>query len=143
MSPQRRMGWVTMYVPGQAPQDAYVDLVTEDSIKRVLVEKRWMTFRATVRITFEGSLGLFRVDEMVGPWRVKEVSDWTTESTAEYAAARHAAARNMPVSRMDLPQGGPDDYATADMIDVYGVWAAQQLGLPWPSELTPARQEES
>lgn len=144
MSPQRRMGWATMHVPGQAPQHLYIDLITEDAIKRVLTEKRRMTFTPTVRITFDRDLGVFRADEMVGPWRVEEVSGWTIESAAEYLAARYAAARDLPVSRVDLPQGSPDDYATDDMINAYAAHAASQLGLPtWTSELNQLRLERA
>jgi hypothetical protein len=144
MSLQRRMGWATMYVPGQAPQHLYIDLITEDTIKRALAEKRWMTFRPTVRITFDRSLGVFRVDELVGPWRMVEVSGWTIESAAEYLAARHAAARDLPISRVDLPQGSPDDDATDDMLSAYSAWAARKVGLPtWSSELTEARLERA
>jgi hypothetical protein len=144
MSPQRRMGWATMHVPGQSPHRVYIDLITEDAIKRVLAEKRWMTFTPTVRITFERSLGVFRVDEMVGPWRMVEVSGWTIESVAESLAKYHAAARGLPISRVDLPQGGPNDHATDDMINAYAARAARRLGLPtWSSELTEARLERA
>jgi hypothetical protein len=75
---------------------------------------------------------------------VEEVSGWTIESVAESLAKYHAAARDLPISRVDLPQGSPDEPATGDMIGAYGARAARRLGLPtWSSELTEARLERA
>jgi hypothetical protein len=74
----------------------------EQSIRLTLLAKRKMHFRRTVRITFDRAQDLFRVAELVGDWAVCSVTDWTCEEDAEIEAAFYAAARGLPVSRVDL-----------------------------------------
>lgn len=57
----------------------------------------------TVRITFDRPLGMFRVDEYRGVDLVETVTGWTVEDEAEDLALLYAAARELPISRVDLP----------------------------------------